>query len=285
MSSQTLLSETSNLHGKELSQQRFRMLADIAQELAGSIVFPVNFNVTFKIRDGLRQRMPAGQLAGLIALEPITCNQLLRTASKAKHEKVRSLPEAFSVLGMETVGKVAGDIANTQLLRCLHLANFSEWAQQLWERTLNVAAVAQVIARELTSIDPFRAQLAALSKDLGLYYMLYRAVQYEGLRSRPTSLQYLVQNWQDGILQSLMAALKFPAGIAQAVCQEPKSRVPMPPRDLGDLLHVSSLVADVVFDQVAHGETHRSLTALSPQYLGLHDPIHAYRRELAALAS
>ena len=62
-------------------------------------------------------------------------------------------------------------------------------------------------------INPDQAFLAGLVHDLGAFYMLYRAAQYEELRMRPDTVKYLMLQWHEGIGVSLLNALGLPEEI------------------------------------------------------------------------
>lgn len=49
---------------------------------------------------------------------------------------------------------------------------------------------------------------AGLVHDMGAFYMLYRAVQYEDLRQRPETVKYLIAQWHESLGVSLLGALE-----------------------------------------------------------------------------
>ena len=45
-------------------------------------------------------------------------------------------------------------------------------SSRLWERSVNVAALAYVIAKKMTSLNPDEAMFAGIVHDLGRFYLL-----------------------------------------------------------------------------------------------------------------
>lgn len=249
-----ILAEAQDLQGNALNAQRFRMLTEIAEELKEKVVFPVCFDVTISIRNALQKGLAVENLKPLLHLDPLIGAKLLRVAkSRARRHKLApatDLAGAFAILDDEAIVRVATEMSTAQLLRSRFLADFSDWVGLLWERTLNMAATAHVIAGRFTGIAPGQAMFAALCHDLPLYYMLYRAVQYPELRARPASLKHLVINWHSGIAESLLSSLGLPRDIVSAVADEPPATPPVPPQTLGDVVQLSNLLAGPLSESI-----------------------------------
>jgi HD-like signal output (HDOD) protein len=279
----THAAQNDNLQGDALKVQRFQMLTDIAAELQEKVVFPVNIDVTMNIRSALQKNSPREHLRQLIHLDPVVGAKLLRMANRrAKRHKqpsVNNLKKAFELLDDDTIRQAATDISMPQVLRARFLADFSDWTDLLWERTLNMAATAQVLARKFTDIDPEHAMFAALCHDMSLYYMLYRAVQYPELRARPASLKHLVINWHAGIAESLFTALKLPQEIIEAIAHDGASAPSTHPKTLADIIRISNELSGPLGDS---GEPHHHST-LHVHYQDDQEEIQACRRDLYAL--
>lgn len=277
-----VLDEEVDLRGEALNAQRFRMLTEIAEELKEKVVFPVCFDVTISIRNALQKGCPAEHLEPLLRLDPLIGAKLLRVAKNKAHRQkqppVADLEGAFAILDDAAILRVATEMSTTQLLRSRFLADFSDWVELLWARTLSMAASAYVIAKKMTDIAPGQAMFAALCHDMALYYLLYRAVQYPELRARPASLKYLVINWHGGISESLLSSLALPKEIIQAVsCEAPLSPATAP-RTLGDIVQISNALAGPLSESSASPD-HSTLFA---HYESLQAEIQAFRLSLRA---
>lgn len=235
--------------GSALNAQRFRMLEDIARELAGEVVFPTSFDVAVKLRRMLQDPdYTLEQIGRLISGEPLIAVRLLRMANSALYNQdgteIRDLQHAIARLGQNVVRSTALAIAMQQLLRSRDLAEFSDLSAMLWRHALKSACAAQVIAARMTRTSPDEAFLAGLVHDLGAFYMLYRAAQYDELRLRPETVKYLIIQWHESIGHTLLLALGLPEDIAEAARDHDQPRdMPLAPRNLGDIVHIANLLA------------------------------------------
>jgi putative nucleotidyltransferase with HDIG domain len=240
--------------GDALKAQRFRMLEDIAKELAGEVIFPTYFDAVMRLRKVLHDpKQTLGDIASAVSVEPLISVKLLHLANSVAFNptgrEVVDMQSAIARLGINVVHSTALAVVMTQLLRAKGMAIFSELTQKLWEHSLQTAAGARVIARRMTRINPEEAMLAGLIHDLGAFYMLYRATQYEELRERPDSVKYLIIQWHESIGVSLLNALGLPEEIVMAT--EDHDRLRPPPaglRTLGDIVYVANMLAGGHFE-------------------------------------
>ena len=187
--------------GEALNAERFRMLEDIARELAGEVVFPTYFDAALRLRKDLQNPdLPTARIAKIVSIEPLIAAKLMQLAGSALYSPdgspAKDLSAAISRLGVDLVRTTALAIAMNQLLRSKDMAIFSDLTRALWDHSIRTAAAARVLAQNFTRINPDEALLAGLVHDLGAFYMLYRAVQYPELRVRPDSIKYLIVQWQ-----------------------------------------------------------------------------------------
>lgn len=265
--------------GEALRQQRFKMLEDIAAEIAGDVVFPSCFDVVLRLRAELRDPdLSIERIAALVQTEPLICAQLIRQANSVAQgvsNEVRDVHGAIMRLGLETVRHVALAIAMTQLVRSKQLVPFSEFSKLLWQHSQYAASAAHVIAAELTRFKPDEAQFAGLVHDLGAFYMLYRAAQYEELRIRPDSVRHLIVQWHESIGESLLFALKLPEFILDAVRahERPKSLLE-DPANLAEVVCAADRLASVRFNWMGDAAAGESVE-LGEQYHALVDKIEA----------
>lgn len=277
--------------GSALNAQRFQMLEDIARELSGEVVFPTCFDVSIRLRKVLQDPNQSLEgIASVISVEPLISSKLLHLANSVLYNpggnEVRSLQAAVSRLGLDAVRATAMAIAMNQLLRSRDLADFTDITRGLWEHSLRSACAAQVVARRLTRLKPDEAMLAGLVHDLGAFYMLYRATQYEELRSRPATVRYLIIQWHESIGHSLLLALGLPEDIADAVREhdQPRMSPPPVPRNMSDVVYVSNLLAGGMHEWM-HQDIEAGTAArqtLDPAYLALQDEIAERTAEMLA---
>jgi len=283
---------TDDKKGAALQAQRFRMLEDIARELSsGDISFPTCFDVALQIRNALKDpQVTLRQIARTVSMEPLVATKLLKVANSVVHSPGGGKPTvdveaAIGRVGIETARSVAFAVAMDQLLRSKDLAAFGEISRDLWEHSIRTAAASRVIAAQMTKLNKDEAMIAGLVHDLGAFYMLYRAAQYEELRIRPDSVKYLIAQWHESIGESLMVALGLPEHIVEATRDHDQPRPAVEtPKSLSDVLYVANLLSGGATEwarQGADGAPNRP-ELQNPAYLALSEEIEAVYGELMA---
>ncbi|MFT3963676.1 HDOD domain-containing protein [Propionivibrio sp.] len=279
--------------GEELTAQRFGMLADIARELAGEVLFPTCFDAVLRLRKELQNpNLTLARIAQVVQLEPLVAAKLVRLANSAAYaahgQAVRDLPAAINRLGLNVVRATALAVAMGEILHAKEMAGFSALAQRLWEHSIRSAAAARLLAQTHTRISSDEAMLAGLVHDLGAFYMLYRAVQYPELRERPDTLMHLILQWHEAIGVTLLETLGLPQEIAQASVDHDHPRpVPEVPRTLADLVYIGNLLAGGYYEWLRQDRDLQEdeVRLFNEKYAGLLPEIEAAAREMrAALA-
>lgn len=279
--------------GDALKTQRFLMLADIAKELAGEVVFPTYFDAVLRLRKVLQD--PNQNIAGIaaaVAIEPLISAKLLHLANSVafnpQGNEVVDLKSAITRLGLNTVRSASLSIAMTQLLRAKGMAEFTELTHALWMHSIKTAAAAHIIAKGMTRLNADEAMLAGLIHDLGAFYMLYRATQYDELRHRPDSVKYLIIQWHESIGVSLLNALGIPEEIVDATIDHDRIR-PTPPtiRNLTDVIYVANMLAGGHFEWLMQdqSESPAELAVLEEKYGHLKPEIEILAAEMHAAFS
>lgn len=270
--------------GEALKAQRFRMLEDIAKELSGEVVFPTYFDAVLRLRKALQDpALSIGDIAQAVSLEPLISAKLLRLANSiiynpAGHEVV-DLKSAISRLGLNAVRTAALSIVMTQLIRAKGMADFSEHTELLWEHSIQTSAAAKIIARQMSRLNPDEAMLAGLIHDLGAFYMLYRASQYEELRQRPESMKYLIIQWHESIGISLFNALGLPEEIINATIDHDQIRpAPTAIRTLADVIYVANMLSNGHFEWIMQDQP-----SLPEELAELEEKFGHLRPEITAL--
>jgi HD-like signal output (HDOD) protein len=243
-----------DIYGADLKAQRFQMLEDIAVELAGEVVFPTHFDAMLHLRKALQDpNHSIASIVKIISLDPLISAKVLHLANSVafnpSSSPVKDLNAAINRIGINAVRSAAMSIAIAQMLRAKGMEDFSDISEQLWEHSVRTAAAARVIAKNASSLNPEEAMLAGLIHDLGAFYMLYRATQYEDLRGRPDSLRYLIINWHESIGVSLLNALGLPEEIVEASVDHDHPRPsPAPIRTYRDVVYIANMLAGGHFE-------------------------------------
>ena len=260
--------------GDELKAQRFEMLADIAKELSGEVIFPTYFDAVLRLRKVLQDTsLSITEIAAAVSMEPLIGAKLLHLANSVAFNpaglEVVDLKSALTRLGVNAVRTTAMSIVMSQLMRAKGMANFAELTHALWDHSIKTAAAARIIAKNLTRLNPEEAMLAGLIHDLGAFYMLYRATQYEELRHRPDSVRYLIIQWHESIGVSLLNAIGIPEEIVDATVDHDQVRsTPSPIRSLPEVVYVANMLAGGHFEWLMQDQSDypADLTLLNEKY-------------------
>lgn len=279
--------------GVELNAQRFKMLEDIAADLAGDVVFPTCFDVVVRLRQALQDpHQSIGNIAAIINLEPLLVSKLLLLANSVTYSRgskpIYDVASACNRVGITVVRKAAIAISMKQLMRLQNSREFEDLKRQLWEHSVYSASAAYVIARRLSSMNADQAMLAGLVHDLGAFYMIYRATEYEELRIRPDTVKHLVFEWHESIGNSLLVALGLPEEIVEACYEhEQIQELTTKLRNLRDVVAVANVVAARLLGKFAPAPdtTRMESFEIPEQYLELKDEIQAKAAEMMEVFS
>lgn len=288
MNTTTAYRDDPDKRGEDLKAQRFQMLADIAKELSGEVVFPTYFDAVLRLRKALHD--PDQSIANLslvISAEPLISAKLLHIANSVAFNphgnEILDLKSAIIRLGLNVVHSTAMSIVMTQLMRAKGMAEFADTTHLLWEHSIQTSAAAYVLAKETGRLNRDEAMLAGLIHDLGAFYMLYRATQYDELRHRPDTIKYLIIQWHESIGVSLLNALGLPLEIVEATIDHDHIRSnPVAIRNLSDLIYVANMLSGghiewLMQDQPAIAA---EIASLEAQYAHLRPAIDALAAEL-----
>lgn len=276
--------------GDALKAQRFQMLEDIAKELAGEVVFPTYFDAILRLRKILQDPdQSMAEIAAAVAIEPLISAKLLHLANSVafnpEGREVVDLKSAIMRLGLNAVRSAALSIVMNQLLRARGMAEYSVMTHGLWEHSIKTSAAARIIARSASRLNADEAMLAGLIHDLGAFYMLYRATQYDELRHRPDSIKYLIIQWHESIGVSLLNALGIPEEIVDSTIDHDRLRPPPSPiRNLRDVIYVANMLAGGHFEWLMQEQEDASghLAAIEAMYGHLHPEIDTLTSEMRA---
>lgn len=254
-------SDDQDKKGDALKAQRFQMLEDIAKELSGEVVFPTYFDAVLRLRKVLQDASQSiGGIAAAVSLEPLISAKLLHLANSVafnpEGREVVDLKSAITRLGVNAVRTAAMSIVMNQLMRAKGMADFADLTHSLWDHSIKTAAAARIIAKNMTRLNPDEAMLAGLIHDLGAFYMLYRATQYDELRHRPDSVKYLIIQWHESIGVSLLNAIGIPEEIVEATVEHDQIRpTPSPIRSLSEVIYVANMLAGGHFEWLMQGKS------------------------------
>ena len=226
----------------------FRILEDIARDLSGDINFPTCLDAAILVRNSLKDPFASSeQVVQAIGIEPLISSKLLRLANSVSYnpagERISDLGAVVRRLGFDIVRTTSLAVAMDQMLKSKNLSAYDRIARKTWENSLQVAAIARVLARHLGRVKPDEAMLAGLVHNIGVFYLLYRAAEYPEYRNDEKAMFELLAGWHEGIGESLLHILGVPASITDAVRDQSHLQSTESPCSIGDILYFAIALA------------------------------------------
>lgn len=211
----------------------FEFIKGLTAELSSkNLVFPTSLKTTMKIRRALdTPDISNDQIARIISAEPVLSAQVLKLANSAMFNrtgrKVEELRAATVLLGFGVVRNVAISVGMKQLKDHQASGQTSERMEGLWTRSMRVAALSFVLARNLTRLSPDKAMIAGLLHDVGKFYILNRACLYQDLFVSDEALWDLVDQWHADIGAAILDSWEMSDDVRAAVMDHQSLAIPV----------------------------------------------------------
>jgi HD-like signal output (HDOD) protein len=197
-------------------------LQSLAGELsAGNVNLPCFPDVVIRIRQALEDpNTPVTEAIRIVGAEPRLAARLLQTANSVlfnpSGKPVTELRTAITRLGNKVVQSSAMAFAVQQLRLTPALRSIGKPLKALWEESVAVAAICQVVARR-TAVNPDEAFLAGLLHGIGRLYIMVRTAGSPQAPAADGSLAELVEGWHPSIGKAILENWGFSEAMAQAV--------------------------------------------------------------------
>lgn len=229
---------------------RLEAFHSIAEQAGrGDLTFPTNVNATLKLKKALDD--PDAHLvdaAKLILTEPLLSARIVAMANSSAYNRsgmaITNVSTAVSRLGFRTIRSLTASLLVHQMSSGLANPVLQAKAKQLWEHTVNVSALAQVIARRMTKVEPDTAMFAGIVHEVGGFYLLSRADAFPGLLDG--ALEDWVEYGEKIIGRSVMKALEVPDIINAAIELIWQGGGARPPASLGDVLVLANDLSPIL---------------------------------------
>ncbi len=227
----------------------FRFLQEIAHELSATgVTFPTFIDATVKVRFALNDpKTNAERLARVVSGEPVLAAKLVRMANSAalnpSGKAVTKVRAAVMRVGFTAVRSIAAAVALKQVRASKELAPFADESERRWLHSLDVAAIAHVLARELSTLDPDEALFAGLVHDIGCFYLLSRASRHPELVEHRDELDAIIHEWHPQIGQAILQQLHLSDAVVAAVADHEVGRYELPPHTLTDIVTLANIAS------------------------------------------
>ena len=210
-----------------------------AQAERGELTFPTHVDATLKLQRTLGDPdCHIDEAARLVQTEPLLAARTVAIANSAAYNRsgndVTNVRAAVQRVGFRTLGALAASVIVRQLAGNILDPALRAKADLLWQHSAHVAALSQVIARRVSSVDPDTALFAGIVHEVGGFYLLSRAAEFPGLLDGGADewLEY----GETAIGRGVLLKLGVPAPVMGAIEALWNGMRALPPETLGDTL-------------------------------------------------
>lgn len=214
----------------------------------GELNFPTSLDASRRVLKAVENPdIGLATLAKIVVSEPLLSAKVIRLANSVAlnptNQVIREVRLAVVRVGMEPIKSLAMVLIMNQLRQSQRHGACRNLANRLWERSINVGALSYVIAKKLTNLNPDEAMFAGIVHDLGRFYLLSQAADFPELLENQTVLAETINDLADQAARLVLAELKLPASVVEAVLASRKYGKTMPPATLGDVLFIASALS------------------------------------------
>ncbi|HWJ95505.1 MAG TPA: HDOD domain-containing protein [Telluria sp.] len=226
---------------------RLDVLHQLAAEAGrGELAFPTNVDATLKLQRALGDpECHLEDAARLVQAEPLLAARAVAIANSAAYNRagsdVTNVRAAVQRLGFRTLGALAASVIVRQLASEVTDARLKAKADQLWQHSAHVAALAQVLARRVSRVDPETAMFAGIVHEVGGFYLLSRAEEFPGLAD--DCADEWIAHGEVAIGRGVLVKLGVPAPVMGAIEALWNGVRVLPPETLGDTLLLANDLA------------------------------------------
>jgi HD-like signal output (HDOD) protein len=225
-----------------------KLAADLAR---GPVDLPCFPNVVMRIRDALRDpKTSSEETLKLVGAEPRLAARLIQTANSVAFNSagtpVTELRTAITRLGHRLVEGAAMSFAVQQMKDEPTLRSISKELTALWNKSLGVASICQVVARR-TKVRPEEAFLTGLLHGIGHLYIIAHAAGKPSALRLDLECAETIASWHPSIGKSILENWRVGGAMAESVGDQlDYDRKPHREPDLTDILIISVVLAEAL---------------------------------------
>lgn len=215
----------------------------VRQAFQGELVFPANMVASLELQRALDDPdCHLAKIADRVVAEPLIAARVVAIANSVAFTRfgghVESVRTAILQLGLLPLRALVALIVVRQIAEQITDPELKTQADSLWRHCAQVAALAKVLAREFTTLDPESALFTGIVHEIDGFYLLSRAVHQKDL------LEGQIDNASRATLSlGVLNALKVPKLVTDAVIAHFYIQLIPPPKTLADILVLANRLA------------------------------------------
>ncbi len=228
------------------------IIAEVAAAAeSGELVFPTTTELALRVQRQIDDPdCSIDRLAKLVQADPMLAARVVAVANSAVYNRsgraIDDIRSAVSRLGFNTLRVLAAAVVVRQMQGMAGSPAHRAMAMTLWEHTAHVAALAQVIARRVTHVNPDTAFFAGIIHEIGGFYLIARCDTHPGLlESGHGSLLAWDEGGAAAVGRAVLRQLGAPAAVLEAIEGMWQGYLAMPPQSLADTLLLADQLAPV----------------------------------------
>jgi HD-like signal output (HDOD) protein len=266
-------------------------LGGLAVEVSkGTINLPSFPDVVLRIRKALAEpNVRLAEIVKIVGTEPRLAARLLQVANSAAFNPagrhLTDLRMAITRLGHRPVQSAVMAFAVKQLRLAPALRSISKPLNILWEQSIAVAAISQVIARR-TKVKSEEAFLTGLLHGIGRLYIMVRSAGKPQMLYQEASFRDMIAGWHPAIGKAVLENWGFDEAMCQALGdQGDYERCGRADPDLTDVLVVSVVLARVLRNPGPRSVEMDGINSFSRLHMTTHDCAEVLRHAEHQLGS
>jgi len=224
--------------------ERNEALARILTEAeSGELVFPTHAEVALRVRLALEDpQLHLEAAVQLVQAEPLLAARVVALANSVAFNRssqtVDQVKSAVSILGVQMVRLLATALIMSQMVGNTASPLQRELGERLWQHSSQIAALAHVLARRLTTQAPDMALFGGMVHEIGGFYMISRASVYPKLLAGSGAASW-TEIEAGRVNHAVLRALQVPAPLIAAIDGLGRARLTLPPVGLDEILFVA----------------------------------------------
>lgn len=175
-----------------------QLLLDIYSDLRNNkLVLPSLPEIAVRIRrmvdDGTNS---AKKISQAVNTDPVVAAKLIKAANSPLFRGTKEFEtsaQAIVRLGMQTTKQLVTSFTVKDLFKASSPL-LKQRMDQLWQHSIEIAALCYVLAQHVRGLDPDQGMLAGLLHDIGVVPILMYADQYPGLMESPEALEKTIRD-------------------------------------------------------------------------------------------